>query len=53
MVGDDRYHLKTNEVTSQLLNGFKTYLNLKREKKSFNYRNKENEFPPIELFHSI
>lgn len=46
-------HLKTNEVTSQLLNGFKTYLNLKREKKSFNYRNKENEFPPIELFHSI
>ena len=46
-------HLKTNEVTSQLLNGFKTYLNLKREKKSFNYRNKVIEFPPIELFQSI
>lgn len=25
-------HLKTDEVTSQLLNGFKAYLNLKREK---------------------
>lgn len=41
----DKEHLKTDEVTSQLLNGFKAHLNIKREKQVLQLQKQGKRIP--------